>query len=507
MSKQHAPHTRSDPRGQVLVIVAFGLFTLIAVAAIVVDLGFSWMLHRQEQNAADPAALAAARWIPDINATGDPTYGPGGPDQQSPPGLMWQEACAAARQNGFFMAATSNTGCTPANDGDRAASLKVYWPPRGSAAGDYAGQPQYVQVVIKGQHPAFFARLFGQDTASVVSSAVAANSTGDSNPYALVALDPGNYCGAGKISGSGQTSTFKVSVGGDVHVNSTCGQSETADGACAISSGGGMRLDGGGELEVDNGADAYVSGSCKGQPDAVTFANSSGSPGAMTEQAVQIGDPLGELPAPPFTGPGGCNGAPATSQCRLNGGTNNLTPGVFYGGIKITGPNTQVNLQPGIYIMAGGGISQQNGYLTAVSGNVLIYGTDDPAHAADCKADWSGTSSAYCQQMINLNGGSSLQLSGITSGPYKGLVIWQDGNASCPVATCPIRLGGQDNLNVSGTIYAPDQEVILDGGSSGTGVASVQIISWHWTITGNAQLSMPYNPDALYHLAMRGLVH
>ncbi len=181
---------------------------------------------------------------------------------------------------------------------------------------------------------------------------------------------------------------------------------------------------------------------------------------------------------------------------------------MFHGGIKITGPNTQVNLQPGIYILAGGGISQQNGYLAAVSGNVLIYSTDDPNHAAACKAGTAGSNATtWCQQMINLNGGSSLLLSGITSGPYKGLVIWQDGNASCALATCPIRLGGQDTLDVSGTIYAPDQEVILDGGSSGLGVASVQIISWHWTITGNSQLNMPYIPDDLYHLELRGLVH
>ncbi len=55
----------ADPRGQVLIIVAVSLIVLIAIAAIVVDLGFSWMLRRQEQNAADPASLAAARFISD----------------------------------------------------------------------------------------------------------------------------------------------------------------------------------------------------------------------------------------------------------------------------------------------------------------------------------------------------------------------------------------------------------------------------------------------------------
>ncbi len=317
-----AMHPR-QPRGQVLIIVAFGLFVLIAVAAIVVDLGFSWMLHREEQNAADPASLAAARWIPDMKETGDQTYGPLDPGQRTPPGLMWQEACAVARQNGFFAAATSNDGCVSANDGDRAAILTVNWPPVGSGAGDFAGGQDYVQVVISAEHPSFFGRLFGQTTATVTTSAVAANANGDSNPYALVALDPGNYCGAGKISGSGHTTEFKVSVGGDVHVNSTCGSSETADGTCTISSGGALRMDGGGELEVDNGADAYVSGSCKAQPSALTFANSSGTAGSLTEQAVQIGDPLGELGPPPITGP---EPAMELPQPHNAGSTAALTP-------------------------------------------------------------------------------------------------------------------------------------------------------------------------------------
>ena len=54
-------HQMDSGRGQVLIVTAAALMILIAIGAIVVDLGFSWMLRRQEQNAADPAAVAAAR--------------------------------------------------------------------------------------------------------------------------------------------------------------------------------------------------------------------------------------------------------------------------------------------------------------------------------------------------------------------------------------------------------------------------------------------------------------
>src|SRR5687768_14593908 len=146
-------------RGQILIAVAAAMMVLLAIGAIVVDLGFSWMLHRHQQNVADPASLAAARWIPDFRATNDPRFGPLGPDDLTPPGLMWQEACAVARQNGLFAGASGNTECVPANDGERAASLVVNYPPTGNA-GAYLGRQGFVQVVIEGSHPSFFGLLF-----------------------------------------------------------------------------------------------------------------------------------------------------------------------------------------------------------------------------------------------------------------------------------------------------------------------------------------------------------
>ena len=78
--------SRSGPggaRGQVLPIFAAGLVAILAITALVVDVGFVFMLRRHEQNAADPGALAAARYIP----TGDRA-------------AMWTGACAYALLNG-----------------------------------------------------------------------------------------------------------------------------------------------------------------------------------------------------------------------------------------------------------------------------------------------------------------------------------------------------------------------------------------------------------------------
>jgi hypothetical protein len=136
----------------------------------------------------------------------------------------------------------------------------------------------------------------------------------------------------------------------------------------------------------------------------------------------------------------------------------------------------------------------------------MIYSTDDPAYAAACKASW--TASTRCQQGLALTGGT-LNLQPLQTNPYKNMLIWMDGNGSCPTLNqqCSVQLGGTASLSIAGTIYVPRELVQLDGGSSGTGVAAVQIIAWQWVITGNSNLSLPYNQDKLYHLEQRGLVH
>ena len=98
------------PHGQILIITAASLLVLMAVAALVVDLGFSWMLHRQEQNAADPGSIAAARWLKD--PSGKP---------RSPFPEAYDEACFYAKENGFFAGDTAD--CTAA----RASSRRSVW--------------------------------------------------------------------------------------------------------------------------------------------------------------------------------------------------------------------------------------------------------------------------------------------------------------------------------------------------------------------------------------------
>lgn len=509
MRRSMSAPTRTRQRGQVLVMFAGGLVTLLVIAALVIDLGFTFMIRRAEQNAADPGAVAAARFI----------RAPGGTYND-----MVAAACFYAQQNGFFANAPgypTSTGCNPAND-PNGTTLTVHWPP-GPDAGTFAGDLGKVQVIISRQHRSFLANIVGLTQIGVTSSAVAAFDDGNSNSSSLIALDPGGCSGnpAGFITGGGTVDIVPAvagTAGGYVHINSSCGTT-TGDDICSNSSGA-LKIDGGSTLTAPK---TYVVGACSLNGTGATL-NS-----ILDEGSVIIGDPLADLPPPSFGPPGALCGDPAldptpidqTTEAAAQGcdfkkkdTTYHLSSGVYYGGWKVTGQNVTLHLNPGIYIIAGGGISiGATGTITSVSGAsgpapVMIFGTDDPMYAAACRAGTGGGN--QCQDSLNFTANSDLLLHGLTTGPYKGILMWQDGNGSGVTAgpKLDINLSGQTSLSLSGTIYNPRGVVNVSGGSSASSVdyAAVQIISWQWKIAGKGAIHMPYDPTQLYQFTYKGLV-
>ncbi|MEA2609571.1 MAG: hypothetical protein QOJ75_1814 [Chloroflexota bacterium] len=478
---------RSRTQGQVLVVFAGGLVTLLLVAALVIDLGFTFMIRRAEQNAADPGAIAAARFI---RANGAPD-----------PVAMRQAACFYARQNGFFPSAPDDSGCIPAND-PNGTTLTVNYPPS-IAAGTFAGSPGKVEVIISRQHKTFLAGIVGIGQIGVSSEAVAAFDDGPSNTSSLIALDPTSTCQAGKTHGTGAINIHPVVVGtggGYIHVNSTC-STGTPNSTCGSSGQGGLDITGSGTVTAPQ---TYVAGTCK----------ASGTlSGGLTEGAVQLGDPLAELKPPSFGQPNpgaecgvgsGTFTTPTGSGaggCKFNGsGTVNLQPGVYYGGWDISN-HVDLVLAPGIYVIAGGGIKLTGGgTITSVQGAsgtpapVMFFNTDNPVTRTG-------------QSNIDFTATGDLKLRALDTGPYRGILVWNDGNGSNP--TAPVTLGGQTTLNVAGTIYSPKGLVSMEGGSGVAGAtnsASVQIIAWQFDVGGNSTLDMPYDPSQLYQFPEKGLV-
>jgi hypothetical protein len=473
---------------------------MLLIAALVIDLGFVFMIRRQEQNAADPGAIAAARYIRS------------GADLTAEPAKMREAACFYAEQNGFFAGAGANVdACTPANDANGTV-LTVNYPPS-AGAGEFAGDPGKVEVILSRADHAFLAGIVGITSIDVSSSAVAAFDSGNSNTSSLIALDPNNDCSAGRTHGTGNITIEPLvpgTLGGYVHVNSTCGNVGQTDGICGTTGQGGLNLSGSGATVT--APHTYVAGTCKASGSLV---------GPLTEGAVQIGDPLLELPPPSFgvpdpgaeCGVGGPVSTPTSASCGsgsmkwsgttcvVDGATSkcvSLQPGVYYNGWQIANNLTLV-LAPGIYVIAGGGVTlNAGGSITSVQGGtggpapVMIFNTDNPT-------THSG------QAPLDLSAQSTLKLRAIDSGPYRGILVWNDGNGSNPTAS--VTLGGQTSLDIAGTVYNPKGLVTLDGGSGvGGSTASVQIIAWQFDVGGNSNLDMPYDPSQLYQFPVKGLV-
>jgi hypothetical protein len=528
-------------RGQVLIITAFAMVVLIAIAAIVVDLGMSWMLHRKEQNAADPGSLAAAKWIRDVPATGT--------QQQA----REAEACFYARENGFFLGATQYdlgaNGCVPANDPNGSA-LTVNYPPATSLAGQFQGHLGYVEVIIYSTHPSFFGQFFGDPLADVTTAAVAALTDGQATTSSLVALGldcnaGGDDAGDSSITGGGTVRIFPadgvVEPGGYINVNADCGNSDdlctSGSGQNALSISGVLQA----PFVKTVGGCAY-NGSMSGgipQPECTP------GPGPCLDEGVSpLGDPLQSLPepwpllnlpAPACPDPADVNSPSDGDPCELSqnacpnvGGVSICTmePGVYYAGWDIKN-KVRVVFNPGMYVFAGGGITPgPSTTLEAVTGvdgsgnpidaRITIFSTDGPNCPAMPK---------QCQGNIKMTSDGALRLTATDATScqqvvpqicaWKGILIWMDGS----VIGTPqdIEIVGQADVILSGTIYAPESNVKISGGSGSTGCTEVtgedqvclaiQIISESWDISGGGIVDMPYDPSELYQLEQQGLVH
>ncbi len=179
-------------------------------------------------------------------------------------------------------------------------------------------------------------------------------------------------------------------------------------------------------------------------------------------------DPLSYIPQPTTTS--------LTTQSSIplsvSGGLTTLSPGVYNGGISISGSAT-VTLQsgpmPAVYYMQGGGFSvSENGNVTG--NGVMIYN------------DASGGS-------LSISSSGSVTLSPMTTGAYFGITLFQ-----ARTATAPVSISGNGTTNISGTIYAANAPLSLS--SNGYILGSQYIAS-----TGNGSLTVDYDQSEAINVA------
>jgi hypothetical protein len=130
---------------------------------------------------------------------------------------------------------------------------------------------------------------------------------------------------------------------------------------------------------------------------------------------------------------------------NLTSGSTTLQPGVYYGGINISG-NASITLAPGVYLLNGGGFLVSGN--ASISGDgVLLYNT--------------GGASAGS---INISTSASVRLTPPPSGPYQGISIFQDrglGNLLSHSAS--------GSVQITGTVYGAGASIQLSGNGGAAG--------------------------------------
>lgn len=469
-----------DPRerGQILIVFAFSLFVIFGVAALAFDGGLMLLEKRDQQNAADAAALAGARFLPGNHADAVAT------------------AEDIAATNGF-------------TDGIGDQTVEVHHPP---LSGPNAGDHGYIEVLIGSEKPSLFAGIWGIFSHEVGARAVAANDDEVLGPFGMLSLHP-TACAAVDVSGGGV-----IESNGNIHVNSSCEPNA-------------LHVRGSGTIDVSAGVACYVFGGYR-QSGAASSSNCDPFEG---EQPIP--DPYADLEEPPIptdpdTGdiiypstalqvvgteaiPTGCPGStdPAThtdpQQCQFNGSyastTWRLYPGYYPGGIELQAGTFYI--EPGIYYLGGGGlrVNGSGASVTSVDpggsvlgGGVMFFNSDNPSEPGD---------------VVRLNGGDSgvniypLRVSAddpdtaYNDMQWNHIVIFQDRDVCEDV----ILNGASSTMQVRGTIYVPCGEVTATG-NSGT-VITDQIIAETFKLTGSGgTLQVAFDEEFLSKFEVAGLI-
>src|SRR5688572_12339785 len=147
---------RRDSRGQVLVITALALPVVIGFVALALDAGFMFDYRRRAQTAADAGALSAA---------------------------MYMSANAGASNTDLETVARQDTGFNGFTHGTTNITVTLNRPPVLST--DYAGNSNYVEVVVSRPTPTFLMGVLSWTSMTVGASAVAGVSSATGCLYAL----------------------------------------------------------------------------------------------------------------------------------------------------------------------------------------------------------------------------------------------------------------------------------------------------------------------------------
>jgi hypothetical protein len=315
----------------------------------------------------------------------------------------------------------------------------------GPASGPHSGDKNYVEVIVSVVQPTYFMEVLGVNTATITARAVATTSPGGPNNGCVYTL------------GAPSSSIEGIAMNGNVTLNAP---------TCGIVDNGNFNTKGN-ALNVN--AASFGVGGTAGGGGTVTCSDASMCPSTGMPAA---GDPLGNL-TPPCVGTAQPFNPPCTSGCAGNHGTYTVSPDT-YNGMSLNS-NSTYNFSSGTYVITGNNFTVPG--TTTVNGDgVTFYFTNGAT--------------------VNITATPAIQLTAPSSGPYQGVVMYQD-----PSDTTGASLGGNSSSNYNGAVYFPKAQVTFFGN---TGYSVGELVADGLGFSGNPTVnvsgSTPGGPIIKYPL-------
>lgn len=421
-------------RGAVLVWVGILLFVFIGLLGLAVDWGYTFWTAQKLQNAADAAALAGAQEV------------------WSSPDDARAHAIAIAADNEAG-AASLQLADNPTNDpdgdiviGHYDANTRLLTPTL------EAGQTNAVLVrarrttgSLNGALPLIFGGIFGVANAEVTRWGIAVAQFQPAGPGIL--LLKSNGVGL-QHSGDGN-----VTIHGTVHINSPYNEA--------------LHQSGAGTLQ----AESYdVVGE-------IYDSKPGGLPGDWNEGEDPRTDPYAGVPVPDIDDTV-LYPVRSTSKYTPSAANPTLEPGRYIGGIELNGNQADYVLEPGVYIIEGGGFKVGVVSPGSVTLNqVMIYntGTNDTLANAD---------------QFYISADSTITWTPIVGGVYDQFGLFYNRQ----LADKKIEISGNGGVNISAIIYGKSAEVQLSGNGE-TDVLGGGFVAASMQISGNGDFEVGGNSN------------
>lgn len=335
-------------------------------------------------------------------------------------------------------AAKYDTSLNGFTDGSGNVSVTVNSPP---ASGSRAGDDNFVEVIISHPQPTWFMRALRFDSITVKARAVAGlGTTGNGCVYAL--NQDASKVNNGFFANGTTDSSFSCGVFSNANFRSI-------GGACVITP-----------------TVSYTG----------TYTNSN-STGNCGPEGIGKGVPIVDPMAGKYTMP---SGSCTEHNFKVTTGTTvHISPGIYCGGISISGSVEKIVFDPGDYVLRDGGMSV-NGAVTITGNGVTFFNT-------------YSNMSKY--QGISINGSGTVTLTAPTSGSNAALLFYQDPTVSWKANNGSI-LAGAANSVYNGLIYFPTTDLTYSGNSSASASGTdgyTTLIGYNITINGTARINADYS--------------